>query len=401
MSRRSVQRATLAAIHGILAAALGGCVFEHGHDESAQRSVRSAWGEMFKFQIAMEPGPNPRIDTVLGEILESHPDAVLLQTDDGILHVALSRVLVPEGRPPAWYRLRARYPYGLAEERLHQLLETTEQNRVDTLPPFDEPASGAAALGAFLDAARRTAGHYREVEAAIAAGYRQLGPSFPGMGEHWIQPGLIVEEEVDPARPPVLCYAQVDGRRRLLGVAYAVPLEPDETPPAYPAGPQAWHDHSDQVDEELLLLSHPDSHHGGDGPRLAMLHAWLELPNPDGVLAQNNWRLPFLQAGLDPLAVEPTVDAGRALSLHTSGPDYYLNLFRIAARERPLDERRVGEVLQEAGAEAAAWAAGARTRATDPSASDLADLERIWHDLWRRLQDVTTPETFRALAPLS
>ena len=56
-----------------------------------------------------------------------------------------------------------------------------------------------------------------------------------------------------------------------------------------------------QVTEESLLLNHPSSATASDPTfRLSMVHVWLPLANPDGLLVQNNWAIPYLRAGMEP-----------------------------------------------------------------------------------------------------
>ena len=78
----------------------------------------------------------------------------------------------------------------------------------------------------FVEEARAATVRYHDRGVAIAEGYRRLGPDFPGMGEHWINPGLVIQGRLDAARPQVLSYSVIDGEIRLTGAAYALPLPP-------------------------------------------------------------------------------------------------------------------------------------------------------------------------------
>ncbi len=261
---------------------------------------------------------------------------------------------------------------------------------------------GAPEPNDFLAEVKRTADDFRDVEAAIAAGFRKLGPDFPGMGEHWVHPGRVISGEVDPARPPVLGYTKVGGEYRLVGVAFTRVLGPDEDVPDGPLPRAAWHDHTEAVDAEALLLSGPPSMHGGgSGFRLAMVHVWYPLDNPGGVFDQNNWALPFLRAGLEePDAVSS--EAGRALSLATSGFDFYLELFRVGGgldgpalrtAERVLDRARADVRDRVGGAEP-----GHGATTPEPGASARA-LEEVWRDLWRVLRaELPAPDYARIAA---
>ena len=219
--------------------------------------------------------------------------------------------------------------------------------------------------------------------AAIAAGYRRMGPSFPGMGEHWVHPGLIVRREVTPGDPPVLCYAEIDGVPRLVAAAYAFPLVRGEPLPPLPGGTHAWHEHDGAVDEETLLLVHPAAAgSAGSGMRLVMTHVWTGLDNPDGVFAQNNWRLPFVQAGIE-LADEPDMAAAQAMSLTTAGPGYYLRVFDALAELAPSERAGIDTVLADARQRVEEWAASLGTRPADAAALDALSAE--WARMWTRL----------------
>lgn len=377
------------------------CIFPHGAEEERSAAVRRPNGTIVSLRLDLGDDRGSGQYTAGGELLEVRDDGLLLATSSTILFIPSRYLDDPEVRDPESLRSKSRYPYGLDDALLARLMAETGVERIDTLGGDPEPRSSSApdstVLRDFLARAREAAEPFHSLENAVAAGYRLLGPSFPGMGEHWIHPGLIVEDRVAPDRPPVLCYARVDEERRLVGLAFAVPLEPDEQPPDYPAGREAWHDHTDHIDEEVLLLSHPGSHHGADGPRLAMFHAWLWVENPDGVLAQNNWRLPFVQAGLDRGGLHPSADAARGLSLHTAGPDYYLELFDAAAAPGPAEKAALSELL-EAYARRAARMAEAGSTAADPAG--VGHLETLWNDLWTEIETTVQPRTFRALAGL-
>jgi hypothetical protein len=451
------------ALAAALATVVAGC-FTHEARKENRRAATSPHGEILTVRFRAGPAADDRVETRTGELLEVRDDAIRLAWPGQIVHIPFDRLVTRFQDPPS-HRIRARYPRGLTEDQLQRLMDAMGIQRVDTIGvaptpnrsddaqspdrtlhpldahaphPLDAPHGAVletgppdpAALDAFLREAKDAAAPYRSLEHAVAAGFRRLGPAFPGMGEHWIHPGRIVTGRVDPARPPVLCYAPIDGEHRLVALAFTVPLEPGEAPPAHPAGTGAWHDHSDHVGEETLLLTHRPSHLGADQPRLAMFHAWLWLDNPDGVLAQNNWRLPFVQAGVDGHGHAPSSDAGRGLSLHTAGPDYYLDLFAAAADLDDAETRAIRQILDRHAASARAWAHAARAgglhghvagpdlgdASGQPSeasrdapadapgeASFIADLDRLealWADLWKDIDQAVRPLTRDALAVL-
>ncbi len=186
-----------------------------------------------------------------------------------------------------------------------------------------------ADVDSFLADARAATEKFKRLEAAIAAGYRKVGPDFPGMGEHWVHVGRAVADELNPRRPAVLSYLRVNKEPVLTGVAYAIPLQPDESPPSFPF-PGAWHVHTGTVADETLHLNPDHMHHTRrDTPRLAMIHAWIWTEHPSGVFSQDNWALPFIRLQL-PLPAKIPPQAGKALFLDTGGVNYYARLIQRA-----------------------------------------------------------------------
>jgi hypothetical protein len=252
-----------------------------------------------------------------------------------------------------------------------------------------------AARDAFLADAARAAARYSDRGEAHADGFRRLGPDFPGMGTHWVQTRRIVSGVLDGDRPAVLCYADIGGELRLVGLAYTLPLAPDESPPAEPLGLDVWHDHSGEVSEESLLLSHPSSISAPEpGFRLSMVHVWLPLTNPDGIFAQNNWRLPFLRAGLE-VPSRLSSEAARGVSLATSGIEYYRELLRWAVPEAD-DSEVIEAILRRRAGEAEALVGSKRVL----SPADLSALAETWRGLWADLERSLAPAIYVRIAPL-
>ena len=245
----------------------------------------------------------------------------------------------------------------------------------------------------FIAAARLAGRRLEDPGVAIAEGYRKLGPDFPGMGEHWINPGLVIAGELDPERPPVLCYTTIGSERRLIALAFTRVLGPDEDPPDGPLPADAWHDHTGGVDEESLLLTGPVSMDtAGQGFRLAMVHVWIPEENPAGVFAQNNWALPFLRAGL---AVPPSMsrEAARALSLSGDGTAFYEHLLRQGIGLSGANLDGAITVFARASRTVDDWVENRRGRAEHTS-RDLIELEGIWYGLWRDLRDTLSEEAY-------
>lgn len=120
---------------------------------------------------------------------------------------------------------------------------------------------------------------YKDVNAAIAAGYR---PS-PGcaesdndsgaLGQTYVNLRLNQDEQVDLLRPELLFYEEEASERQpaLVGVGYLVPDE-GQRPPKIPLG---------HLDGPIPAVA------PGEQDRFE-LHAWVHRRNPDGALATWN-----------------------------------------------------------------------------------------------------------------
>lgn len=259
--------------------------------------------------------------------------------------------------------------------------------RVGFAPALSD--SQPAAVARFVERARAGTARYRDQRVARDDGYRRIGPDFPGMGEHWVQVGVLLSGRLDAETPSVLSYTTIDGRPELVGVAYALAL-PDESPlPASPAPVTAWHEHGGSVDEESFLLEHGSAGAGTtQGVRLVVMHAWVWRPNPHGLFATDNWTLPFLRSALTASAA-PSSGAARALSLAGAGEAFHRRLFVAASGAGSDADARIAAVLAGQRSRVTALLAAAGDTLDD---ARLGELEAIWRATWEAIDRSVSPD---------
>ena len=255
-------------------------------------------------------------------------------------------------------------------------------------------SAGGPPSPTFEDRVRAATARFRDRQAAILAGYRLIGEDFPGMGEHWVNIGLLFDGRYDPDRPEFLSYVVIDGKPCLTGVAYGLPLLAGELPPEAPAGRSAWHDHAGTIDGETLLPHHHQADHAEHGPRLAMLHAWVWLPNPEGTFAADNWALPYFRLGRTPPPGAPAA-AGRALSLVTGGDGHLARAVKAADPLPAERQRLVDDAIARARAEVEGILRG--RPGTELAAADAGRLEATWSALWREIAGLLPVEVMDQL----
>ena len=268
------------------------------------------------------------------------------------------------------------------------------------LPPAAGPAAvnGDSAVCAFVSRAREGTARYSDRARAIADGYRAIGSESPGMGQHWVHIERLLAGQFDAARPQILNYATVAGRPTLVGVGYAIPARDTAELPAAPASHAAWHFHSSTVEDEELLPTHRMAGMADTALRVAVLHAWVWVANPEGTFAPDNWALPWVRLGLTPPPGAP-VDASRAVSLVAGGDEFFAALMAHVGRAEPDATRQIRAVLSPA-------AADVRTRVRAIAATgrvgpeDVAWLADRWAAMWRDLQQAVPDSVWTAMRPV-
>jgi hypothetical protein len=253
----------------------------------------------------------------------------------------------------------------------------------------------------FVSAARAGTARYQRQAAAIEDGYRKVGPDFPGMGEHWVNPGLLVAAVLDPSRPPVLEYAMIGGEPKLVGVAYAALVTDSTWPPGLLLPSWAWHTHAGTLDQESFILNHAGvrhTDHPSSGPRVAVAHAWVWLANPAGLYETDNWALPCARLGFTPPA-GLSADAGRALALAAGATAYFETLVRVVGAPDSAESVQLRAVLDQAAAEVA-QRVGRGTGQTPLDPQFVPWLESAWRRAWMALLTSASPPVRHRLADL-
>ncbi|APE27751.1 hypothetical protein [Aurantiacibacter gangjinensis] len=195
------------------------------------------------------------------------------------------------------------------------------------------PTSEAAQLEEVRAAVER----YRDFRAAERDGWEPFGDDEPLMGRHYHNsnaPDYVHGDALDFSRPNNLMYTEIDGEMVLTGVAFVVRLgEGEPVPQGFAGSRDRWHVHDfvaaiDAATEERPIIRWLanrwlDDNYRNNGDmrgRLAMVHAWVTLDNPDGIYADYNRTLPYLKLGLPHSYWHgASEEAARGLNLATEG----------------------------------------------------------------------------------
>ncbi|MFA9200874.1 MAG: hypothetical protein ACEQR8_06745 [Cypionkella sp.] len=236
---------------------------------------------------------------------------------------------------------------------------------------------------------------YRDFAAAERAGWKKFGGDEPLMGEHWYHPTgpdyAGADTRLDFARPSNLMYTAIGGKRVLTAVTFNVRLADGEVmPEGFAGSADRWHAHDMLRALEAALQDRPflrwlaqgwiDANYrtkGDNRGRLAMVHVWLGVENPDGVFADHNRALPYLKLGLPAgYAAGASMDAAHGLAL--ASPEGCRELIdgRLWIANAPArTSRALHEVCRREAAEV-------RSALPRPA----GDLNRVAAAAWRRWQ---------------
>ncbi len=236
----------------------------------------------------------------------------------------------------------------------------------------------------FLRHSRRASEKYHRLPAAVGDGFRSVGADAPAMGRHWVNILWLFDNEIDAERPEILMYAQVNGRDSLVGIGFGYAVSPGTPVPENPFHPDDWHIHSDRLDMESHRTDHEGNalhgagsaaHGPGASTGISVLHGWVWIDNPAGVLEPNNWTLPYIRLGLS-RPEDATPEADRALSLATMGADFFITRAELFTEPGSGPAGGWAETLRRAEDEMKTWW---RARPEGPlTSSEVEWLGRLW-----------------------
>lgn len=180
--------------------------------------------------------------------------------------------------------------------------------------------------------ARQAVQKYMSFSEAKRDGWKPFGADVPLMGQHFQLrngPDYVSGDELDFSKPSNLVYAEIQGRKELVALAYVVRKRPDEPlPQGFSGTSDIWHIHDGRRFLAALSETRPfvgrvagrwfqnKVTHNDGRFQLAMVHLWL-IPNPKGQFASHNPRLPYLDLGL-PDRWEGSMEVARGLALAQS-----------------------------------------------------------------------------------
>lgn len=237
---------------------------------------------------------------------------------------------------------------------------------------------------------------FKEINVAIEEGYVPFGPDMPNMGEHFVNPVLAVSRDLNPFRPSVLTYLMIENEPVLTGVAYTIPVQPNEQVIDPLFSEARWHFHSgDLLKEAYGLHNHTMHQDDSDKVRLGMLHAWIWSGNPEGIFVADNWSLNLLRLGIENKnRIHPS--ASKALFLQFTGVDYYTRFVELAAEPDPDAMEAIRKKIIFTNQKVMPIATKILNQG-HLMPEDEVLLINLWDSMWLDIENVTSPITWSAI----
>ena len=263
--------------------------------------------------------------------------------------------------------------------------------------------ANAESLTRQIDEARQAAQKYASFSEATNAGWKPFGADVPLMGQHFQLrngPDYVFGDTLDFSKPSNLVYAEIQGRKQLVALAYVVRKRPEEPLPAGFAGnSDIWHVHDGRRFLSALSETRPvvgrlagrwfqnKVTHNDGRIQLAMVHLWL-IPNPKGQFASHNPRLPYLDLGLpDSWAGDMSTARGLALA-QTEGCDRMLDAELNLSGASRRTKRGIKRACQDLSIRVKAELSGDQSQISSVA-------RQTWENLSFTVRSQLTPDEFR------
>jgi hypothetical protein len=254
-----------------------------------------------------------------------------------------------------------------------------------------------ATLDAQLEELRAAIDRYRDFAVAEREGWKPFGDDEPLMGRHYYNesaPDYVAGDPLDFSRPNNLMYTEIDGEQVLTGVAFVVRLaEGEPVPEGFAGNMDRWHVHdfieaiAAATEERPLLgwianwwLDENYRNKDDDRGRLAMVHAWVTMENPDGMFADYNRTIPYRKLGLQESYWQgASEEAARGLNLATtSGCEAISGTLWIATVDREQERTLKSACARAGGSVRAALARGEKAAVNAAGERAWADFDAVW-----------------------
>ncbi|GAC1427453.1 MAG: hypothetical protein NVSMB65_00020 [Chloroflexota bacterium] len=167
-----------------------------------------------------------------------------------------------------------------------------QDNHTEVPVTYDQMMKVSAMLGTM----RAASAPYKDVNAALAAGYQQITQDIPMLGAHFVNFSYLRDGAFDPSRPPILLYERAHARWNLVGVSYLVPRRSatDSQPDVIPGPLAVWHDHQNLCITRALHIAVLNEQQcvAKNAFWLRdtgwMVHVWIWKDSPQGVFSHVN-----------------------------------------------------------------------------------------------------------------
>ncbi|WP_156788403.1 hypothetical protein [Roseobacter sp. CCS2] len=254
---------------------------------------------------------------------------------------------------------------------------------------------------------------YSDFAVARREGWRPFGDDEPLMGTHYYNesaPDYVAGDALDFSRPNNLMYTEIGGQQVLTGVAFVVRIGPGESvPDGFAGSMDRWHVHDfvaaiDAAAEERPILGGIANwwldqnyrNKGDNRGRLAMVHAWVTLENPDGMFADFNRTLPYRKLDLPERYWQgASIAAARGLNLATDGGCDTQNGTLWIANVTRSQDRAIKQACRIGADEVrSAISEGGKSRINTAGEQAWARFDAVW-------QQTLTPTQRRRIAAMS